>query len=265
MQEGTSDRIGAELPCVLVNVVRGGPGLGNIAPAQSDYFMTTRGGGQGDGSGLSFAPYSVQEFHDLTARAFDIAFRYRTPVTILADAILGQMQEPCALGPWETPTPVETDWAVGGPRHGRPGRIINSLYTDPNDLEERNEVIFARYAEAAANETAWAEYGDDDPDILLCAYGISARVCETAVDWAAEAGLKARLLRPISLFPFPTAPIRAWAERVKVILVAELSMGQFVQDVRLAVEGRCPVELTYRVGGNFPSPEDVLARVQALV
>ncbi|MBU0611347.1 MAG: 3-methyl-2-oxobutanoate dehydrogenase subunit VorB [Armatimonadetes bacterium] len=263
MQEGLSYMIGAELPCVIVNVVCGGPGLVNIAPAQSDYFLTTRGCGHGDGSGLSFAPYNVQEMHDWTARAFEIAFRYRTPVTILADAILGQMQEPCTLAPWGAPTPIETDWSVGGKRHGRPRHLINSLYTNPDDLEAINERIFARYREAAANETRWEEYGSDEPELLLCAYGISARVCETAVDWAREAGLQARLLRPISLFPFPTAPLRAWSERVRAVLVAELSMGQFIQDVRLAVEGRCPVELVYRTGGNFLTPEEVLARMQA--
>jgi len=148
MQEGISYMIGAELPCVIVNVVRGGPGLGNIAPAQSDYFLTTRGGGHGDGAGLSFAPYNVQEMHDWTARAFDIAFRYRTPVTILADAILGQMQEPCLLTPWAEPPPVECDWCVGGVRRERPARVVNSLYINPDDLEAKNLTIFARYQEA---------------------------------------------------------------------------------------------------------------------
>ncbi len=265
MQEGLSYMVGAELPCVIVNVVRGGPGLGNIAPAQSDYFLTTRGCGHGDGSGLSFAPYSVQEMHDWTARAFEIAFRYRTPVTILADAILGQMREPCTLTPWTDPTPMECDWCVGGVRRDRPARVVNSLYIDPDDLEAKNLQIFERYREAAEHETLWEEYGADEPDLLLVAYGISARVCETAVDWAREAGVKARLLRAISLFPFPTDPLREWSERVRLMLVAEMSMGQFVQDVRLAVEGRCPVELVGRTGGNFLTPEEVLAKVRALV
>jgi len=265
MQEGLSYMIGAELPCVIVNVVRGGPGLGNIAPAQSDYFLTTRGCGHGDGSGLSFAPYSVQELHDWTGKAFDIAFRYRTPVTILADAILGQMQEPCTRAPWGDPPPIEADWCVGGVRGDRPRNIINSLYTVPDEMEAKNLTIFERYREAAERETVWEEYGHDEPDILLCAYGISARVCETAADWAGEAGLKARLLRPVSLCPFPTAPVRAWSERVKMILVAEMSMGQFIQDVQLAVAGRCPVELVSRTGGNFLTPEEVLAKIQALL
>lgn len=265
MQEGLSYMVGAELPCVIVNIARGGPGLGNIGPSQSDYFLTTRGAGHGDGAGLSFAPYSVQELHDWTARAFDIAFRYRTPVTILGDGIIGQMQEPCLLTPWDEPPPVECDWCVGGIRANRPQHLVNSLYIGLEDLEAKNCEIFARYAEAAQQETVWHEYGHEEPDILLCAYGISARVCETVVDWAQEAGIKARLLRPVSLFPFPSEPLARWAERVKTILVVELSMGQFVQDVRLAVEGRCPVELLCRPGGPLLTPEVVLERVRELV
>lgn len=264
MQEGISYLVGAQLPCVIVNVARGGPGLGNIGPGQADYFMTTRGAGHGDGAGLSFAPYSVQELHDCTARAFEVAFEYRTPVTILADGILGQMQEPCLLAPWEERPPASCDWCVGGSRQGRARRLVNSLYVDLDELERNNEEIFASYARAEQHEVAWAEYGHDEPDLLLCAYGISARACETAVDWAAEAGIKARLVRPISLFPFPVKPLREWAERVKLVLVAELSMGQLVQDVRLAVEGRCPVELTYRVGGNLLTPEELLETIKSL-
>lgn len=264
MQEGLSYMIGAELPCVVVNIARGGPGLGNIAPSQSDYFLATRGCGHGDGSGLTFAPYSVQELHDWTGRAFAIAERYRTPVTVLGDGIIGQMQEPCNLAAWGDVPPAEFDWNVGGPRGRRQRRIINSLYIDLAELEAKNHQIFDRYAQAAAAETVWEEYGCEEPEILLCAYGISARVCETAVDWAAEAGLKARLLRPISLYPFPIAPLQQYAEQVRHIVVAELSMGQMVQDVRLAVEGRCPVSLVNRVGGSFLSPEEVLQKLLAL-
>lgn len=264
MQEGLSYMIGAELPCVIINIARGGPGLGNIAPSQSDYFLSTRGCGHGDGSGLTFAPYSVQELHDWTAKAFGLAEQYRTPVTILGDGIIGQMQEPCNLAAWGEVPHTEFDWNVGGERHGRQRRIVNSLYIDLAELEAKNHTIFDRYAQAAINETVWEEYGNEEPDLLLCAYGISARVCETAADWAAEAGIKARLLRPVSLYPFPTAPIQQWAEKVKHILVAELSMGQFIQDVRLAVEGRCPVSLVNRVGGSFLTPEEVLAKMLEL-
>jgi 2-oxoglutarate ferredoxin oxidoreductase subunit alpha len=265
MQEGISYMIGAELPVVIVNIARGGPGLGNIGPSQSDYFLTTRGGGHGDGAGLSFAPYSVQELHDWTGKAFDLAFRYRTPVTILADGILGQMQEPCVPAPWDDRPEPECDWSVGGVRKDRPRHLVNSLYIDLEELEAKNYEIFGRYAEAAQHEVVWEEHGHEDPEILLCAYGISARVCETAVDWAQEAGIRARLLRPVSLFPFPSAPLVQWAGRVKAILVVELSMGQFVQDVRLAVEGRCPVELLCRPGGPLLTPEAVLETITRLV
>jgi len=264
MQEGLSYIVGAELPCVIINIVRGGPGLGNIGPSQSDYFLATRGAGHGDGSGLTFAPYSVQELHDWCARAFAIAERYRTPVTILGDGILGQMLEPCELLPWTGPPVTEFDWTIGGVRHGRPRRIVNSLYVDLDELEAQNHKIFERYRQAEEQETTWQEYGHEEPDLLLCAYGICGRVCETVADWANERGLKVRLLRPISLFPFPTEPIRSWAERVKHILVCELSMGQLIQDVRLAVEGRCPVHLSSRTGGAFLTPEEVLERVEQL-
>jgi 2-oxoglutarate/2-oxoacid ferredoxin oxidoreductase subunit alpha len=261
MQEGLSYMIGSELPCVVINVCRGGPGLGNIAAAQSDYFMATRGAGHGDGSGLVFAPYSVQEMHDLTAQAFAVAEKYRTPVTVLADGILGQMAEPCRLQPWGEAPDQQFDWAIGGHRHGRERRVVNSLFVDPQGLDAHNQQIFARYQQAVAEVTSWQEYGHEEPDLLLCAYGICGRVAETVVDWAAAQGLKLRLLRPVSLLPFPSAPLRSWAERVRGIMVVELSMGQFVQDVRLAVEGRCPVHLQQRTGGVLLTPEDVLAEV----
>lgn len=265
MQEGLSYIVGMELPCVIVNVCRGGPGLGNIAAAQSDYFLATRGAGHGDGAGLVVAPYSVQEMHDLTAGAFPLAERYRTPVTVLADGILGQMIEPCELGSWDLVPYERGDWTIGGARQGRPRRIINSLYVDPDDLNAHNERLFARYAQAAAEATAWEEYGHDEPDLLLCAYGICARVAETVVDWGQERGLRLRLVRPITLLPFPTAVLRDWAARVQRMLVCELSMGQFVQDVRLAVEGRCPVHLLQRTGGVLLTPEMVLDEVVGLM
>ena len=259
MSEGLSYLIAAELPCVLVNMVRGGPGLGNIAAAQSDYWLATRGAGHGDGAPLVYAPYSVQELHDFTADAFEIAERYRSPVLILGDAILATMLEACARRPvTEVPNAVDHPWALGSGLQGRERRIINSLYTNVVELEQVNLRIAARYVEAAQRETRWEEYGHDDPDILVCAYGISARVCETAVDRAIEQGLRVRLLRPITLFPFPAAPIAALAERVKHCLVVELSMGQFIEDVRLAIEGRCPVSLLGHSGGVVTTPEELL-------
>ena len=261
MQEGLSYMIGSELPCVVVNMVRGGPGLGNIAVSQGDYWMATHGGGHGDGRMITLTPSTVQEMHDFTARAFDIADRYRAPTMILADALLANMMESCRLLPRRELPPPERPWAVGPRDDECERRVINSLYVDFDVLEGLNERIVERYALAAEEITDWDEYGHEDPDLLVCAYGISARICETAVDHALEAGLRVRLLNPKTVFPFPTAPIRALAERVKATLVVELSTGQFVEDVRLAVEGRCPVEFLGRTGGNMPWASEVTARL----
>lgn len=265
MQEGLSYIIGAELPCVVVNMVRGGPGLGNIGAAQSDYWMATRGAGHGDGRPLVFAPYSVQELHDLTAQAFDIAEEYRNPVMILGDAILATMLEPCVLRPVsEVPVARDLPWALGSGLRGRDRHLVNSLYIDLAEMEQVNLRIAARYARAAEKQTRWEEYGAAEPEVLLCAYGISARVCETAVDLLSERGVAARLLRPISVFPFPSAPLAALAERVRHCLTVELSLGQFVDDVRLAVEGRCPVSLLAHTGGILCTPEEVAERAVEL-
>ena len=261
MQEGLSYMIGAELPCVLVNMVRGGPGLGNIAAAQSDYWMSTRGGGHGDGQPLAFAPWSVQECFDLTRQAFDITQRYRLPVYVLGDAILAQMMEPVTVAAPEQHDYPQPDWAVGGIRHGRPRRVVTSIYIAADALEDLNLRVQRRMLEAAERETRWEELGDEEPELLLCAYGLSARIGQTAVELAQAAGVRARLLRPISVFPFPTAPIRAWAERVRRVLVVELSLGQFVEDVRLAVEGRCPVDFMGHTGGMLFNPEQIADRL----
>jgi len=264
MQEGLSYMIGAELPCVLVNMVRGGPGLGNIACAQSDYWLSTRGAGHGDGQCLTFAPWSTQEIYDLTADSFDIALRYRNPLVILADAILAQMMEPVQPREPVEPNFPQPDWAVGGSLAERDRRVVTSIHIAAQEEEDTNRRIYGRYAEAAERETRWEEMGDEEPEILVCAYGLTARICQTGVELAQAAGVRARLLRPISLFPFPTEPIRTWAERVKTILSVELSLGQFVEDVRLAVEGRCPVELAAHTGGVLFTPEDICERLVAL-
>ncbi len=264
MQEGLSYMIGAELPCVVVNMVRGGPGLGNIAPAQSDYWLATRGAGHGDGRCLTFAPFSIQEIYDLTGQAFPIAQKYRNPVMILADAILASMREPCLLHERRDPPREKPSWAIGRGMESRERNIINSLYVDPPAMEEVNWRIQQRYEQAANDETRWTEHGADEPEILVCAYGISARICQTAIERATEAGVPTRLIRPISLFPFPSQVIRDWAERVKQVLVVELSMGQFIEDVRLAIEGACPVELMSRTGGMMMTPEDVTERIIAM-
>ena len=261
MQEGISYMIGAELPCVIVNMVRGGPGLGNIACAQSDYWLSTRGGGHGDGQCLTYAPWSIQEIYDLTMEAFALTQKYRNPLVILGDAILAQMMEPVEPRAYVSTDFPRTDWEVGGYIEGRERKVVTSIYISGEDEEALNCRVQERYREAAKQATRWEELGDEEPEILVCAYGIAARVCQTAVEMVAAQGLKARLLRPISLFPFPTTPIRGWSERVKKTLVVELSMGQFVEDVRLAVEGRCPVELAWHTGGMLFSPEEVAKRL----
>ena len=203
MQEGISYMYGAELPCVIVNMVRGGPGLGNIAAAQSDYWLSTRGGGHGDGQMITFAPWSVQEVYDLTRDSFDVALKYRAPVSLLGDGILAQMMEPVQTGRQLDPVYPAPEWAIGGERHGRDKHVITSIYIEPQTLEDLNKRLYARYAQAAQEETRWEEVGDEDPDILVCAYGIAARVCQTGVEQAAARGVKVRMLRPITLFPFP--------------------------------------------------------------
>ncbi len=264
MQEGLSYMLGAELPCVVVDMVRGGPGLGNIASAQSDYWLATRGCGHGDGRCITLTPSTVQELHDFTARAFEIADRYQNPTMILADATLANMMEPVRmLKRTEMPAP-DRPYAVGPHDDDCGRRIINSLWTDFDVMEAVNLRIMERYERAAAEITDWDEYGSDEPDLLVCAYGISARICETAVDQAAEEGLQVRLINPKTVFPFPTQPIRDWSERVRGVLVVELSMGQFIEDVELAVQGRCPVQLLGRAGGNMPWANDVVERLTEL-
>jgi len=264
-QEGISYLAESELPCVIVNVMRGGSGLGNIAPAQADYFQAVKGGGHGDYRTLVLAPWSVQEFYDLTRAAFEIADRYRNPALVLADALLGQMMEPIVI-PDDAVDPAalpRKPWATDGAQ-GRPRNIINSLYIEAANLEQVNLRIQARYDEAAKNEIRFAEENLDDADYAILAYGTAARVAVTAIDHARERGIRAGLFRPISLYPFPSPAIAALAERVKAILVVELSLGQLVEDVRLAVEGRCPVSLLGRSGGIVMTPVEVLGAIDEL-
>ncbi len=265
MQEGLSYICGAELPCVVVNMVRGGPGLGNIAPAQSDYWLATRGAGHGDSRCLTFAPDSVQELHNWGADAFPIAQKYRLPVMILGDGILASMAEPVELRERQEPPGRSQEWAVGGIREGRERRVINSLWTDAEVMEAVNLRMQARFNAAAEHETRWEEYGDDDPQIVYVAYGISARVCKTAVERLADEGVRVRLIRPISLFPFPAEPIVAWAEKTEKMVCVELSLGQMIEDVRLSVEGRCKVDFIGRTGGIILTPDDVVASTKTLL
>ncbi len=264
-QEGISYIAESELPCVIVNIMRGGSGLGNIAPAQADYFQAVKGGGHGDYRTLVFAPWSVQELYDLTREAFEIADRYRTPVLILADALLGQMMEAMVL-PADVVDPASLPpkpWATTGAK-GRPRNIVNSLYIAPPDLEQVNLRLQARYDEAAESEVRCARERLEDAELAIIAYGTAARVALTAIEEARARGLRVGLFRPISLYPFPTREIGELVKRVKAILVVELSVGQLVEDVRLAVEGRCPVHLHGRTGGIVPTPAQMVEAIERL-
>ena len=261
-QEGISYMAGAELPGVVVNVQRGGPGLGNIAASQSDYFQSVKGGGHGDYRTITLAPWSVTECYTFTAEAFDIADEYRGVVLVLLDAILGQMIEPVKVPNWK-PKHFPKPWATTGAR-GREKNIIASLYIRPPDLEEVNLRIQARYDLAAERLTRTHSMMTEDADVVLVAYGCSARICRTVVDMARAEGIRAGLLRPITLYPFPNREIRALADGGASFLVVELSLGQMVEDVRLAVEGTAEVRFRGRAGGMVPTPVEILDQVREM-
>jgi 2-oxoglutarate ferredoxin oxidoreductase subunit alpha len=267
MAEALSYIAGAELPVVLVNIVRSGPGLGGILPAQSDYLQATKGGGHGDYRLLVLAPWSVQEAADLVMDAFDLADYYRNPVMVMGDGLIGQMMEPVEFADHDEPIRplAPKSWASNGCK-GRPPNIINSLYLNPNELEQVNERLQAKYREMAEKEIRFAEYGTDrDYDLLLCAYGTVARVCLTALEELEERGVHVGLFRPISLYPFPYAQLRERASRAGHVLVAELSAGQMIEDVRLALHEQVPIHFHGRTGGNLISPEDVMREVEKIL
>ena len=260
-QEGISYIACAELPCVIVNIVRAGPGLGGIQPAQGDYFQATKGGGHGDYRLIVLAPGSVQEACDFTYQAFDLADKYRNPVMVLGDGMIGQMMEPVTLPPMRELSDIpRKEWATDG-RFGDNRRIINTLLINPDDLEEKNIALFKKYDEIKKNETRCETYRTEDAEIVLVAYGTVARICKSAVDAMRENGVKAGLIRPITLFPFPDGQINAVAAQpcVKKFLTVELSMGQMVEDVRLAVNGLKPVDFFGRTGGNIMTEEEIIA------
>ena len=257
MQEGISYMAGAELPCVIVDVMRGGPGLGNIAPEQSDYFQVVKGGGHGCYRTIVLAPGSVQEMRDLTVRAFELSDRYRNPAVVLADGVLGQMMEGIERGA-EARAEAGKPWAVAGDAATR-RNLISSIFLEPAALERHVESLAAKYRALEAEACDWEEYRTGGADAVVVAYGITSRVARAAVDAARARGIAAGLLRPISLYPFPRDPIARFASRGCALLVAELSTGQLLEDVLLAVEGRAPVRQIHRTGGMIPSPEDVVA------
>ena len=262
-QEGISYLAGADLPALIVNVQRGGPGLGGIQPSQSDYFQATKGGGHGDYHLIVFTPDSVQEMADLTALAFDLADKYRVPSMLLADGTMGQMMEPVVL-PEEHVNEIPKPWAVTGTKMERKHNIVNSLSLVPEELEQQNFARFERYRQIEENEVRYESYKMDDAEYCIVAFGIAARVSKNAVDALRAAGVKAGLIRPITVWPFPKKAIAEAADKVKAFVSVELSMGQMIEDVRLAEECRRPVVLCNRSGGLIPTPEQIIASVKAL-
>jgi len=270
--EGLSYMAGCDLPAVVVNVQRGGPGLGGIQPSQADYFQATRGIGHGDFHLIVLAPNTIQEMVDLTALAFDLADRYRMTAMILADGILGQMMEPVVLpeahagrgGP-DALFPSyndKKDWAVMGTGGTRERRIVNSLYLEPEELEEKNIRRYERYAQIAQNEPRYEALLLDDADVVVAAYGASSRVARNAIAEARNQGIKAGLLRPVTLWPFPKAAFDKAADTARAFVTVEMSMGQMIEDVELAIRCRRPVYLCNRTGGMVPTPEEVLNAIK---
>ena len=261
-QEGISYIAGAELPCLIVNVMRGGPGLGTIQPSQADYFQTTKGGGHGDYRVIALAPASVQEMADFVKLGFDLAFKYRNPAMILADGVIGQMMEKVVL---PEPKPRRTDeeiieqcpWASTGCK-GRKPNVITSLELDPAVMEQRNIHLQNKYAEIEANERRFEEIECEDAEYMIVAFGSCARIAQKAMEHAREEGIKVGLFRPITLWPFPAPEIAKRAKQVKGILVVELNSGQMIEDVKLAVECNIPVHHFGRLGGIVPDPDEVV-------
>jgi 2-oxoglutarate ferredoxin oxidoreductase subunit alpha len=268
MAEAISYLAGSELPVVIVNIMRAGPGLGGILPSQGDYFQATKGMGHGDFKVLALAPWSIQEAADLVQDAFDLADYYRNPVMVLGDGLIGQMMEPVEFT--EDRHPIKElkpkEWAATGWSGGRPRAIINSLFLDPEELERHNQKLKAKYEAIVRDEVRVETYGDEgEADVLIIAYGTVARVCSTAMEDLTARGLKMAMVRPVTLFPYPYAAVREAAERAKAILVVELSAGQMIEDVQLATRGSKPIHFHCRMGGMLVSPEEVVAKVQAIV
>lgn len=269
-QEGISYIAGSELPCLIVNVVRGGPGLGTIQPSQGDYFQSTKGGGHGDYRLIVLAPASVQEMSDFVSLGFDLAFKYRNPAMILSDGVIGQMMEKVEL---QEPKPRWTKeevvkmspWATTGKTPDRERNIITSLDLDPARQEKHVMKLDRKYKEIEENEVRYEKINCDDAEYLFVAFGSSARICQKAMDNARAKGIKVGLLRPITLFPFPKKPLAELSNQVKGILTVEMNLGQMVEDVRLAVNCKVKVEHYGRVGGIIPTPDEVLEVLQTKI
>ncbi len=262
--EGISYMVGSDLPCLILNVQRGGPGLGGIQPAQSDYYQATKANGHGDLHLIVLAPSSIQEMAALTAKGFGLADTYRVPAMLLADGALGQMMEPVDFDEIDfTPAP-EKPWATAGHGGKRKKNIVNSLFIQPETLEELVLERFARYDKIAENEVMSESYLTEDAELVIVAYGITARICKTAVNMARKAGIKVGLFRPITLWPYPKQELAALADTAKQFLVCELNMGQMVDDVKVSIDCRRPVSFFGRTGGMIPTPADVFAEIKKL-
>lgn len=263
--EGISYIAGSDLPCLIINVQRGGPGLGGIQPSQADYWQATRATGHGDFHILVFAPATIQEMVDLVYTAYDKADEYRMPSMILADGMLGQMMEPVEFPEKEADHQIEKPWATIGHQNKRPHNITNSLYLDPNELEQKVVERFKRYEIIKEKEPMAEEYLVEDAEIVLVSFGATARIVKSAVNSARAMGIKAGMIRPITLWPFPEKVIRKAAKTADCFLSVEMNMGQMVDDVRLAVNGEKPVFFFGRTGGIIPSPAEVLGEIQKIM
>lgn len=260
MQEGLSYIAGSEVPCVVVDIMRGGPGLGNIQPGQGDYFQITRSAGHGDFHPIVLAPSTVQEAVDLTYLSFDLAFHYRTIVIVAGDGALGQMMEPVEMPPMREPILARPDWALAG-TDGRAPRIVTSLYLDADELERTNLRLQAKLHGIRAAEQSWDTFQTDDAELLVVAFGTVGRIAKTAVRAARAAGIRAGLFRPISLWPYPEAALDELIDRVQGVLVVEMNAGQMLEDVRAIVQGRVPVRFLGRMGGVIPLPDEIGAEL----
>lgn len=268
MQEGITYMAGAEVPGLIVNVQRGGPGLGTIQPSQGDYFQATRGGGNGDYYVIVLAPASVQDMADFVDLSFELSFKYRIPVMILSDGVIGQMMEKVILPPFK---PRRTDeevikecpWAATGLK-GRKKNIVTSLELDPTNMEEHNLHLQRKYQVIRENEVRYEEYLCDDADYLIVAFGSASRIAQKAIEGCRNKGIRVGMLRPITLWPFPTSAIKSMAEKVKGILSVEINAGQMVEDIQLAVQGRVPVSQYGRMGGIVPAPDEIVAEIEKM-
>ena len=259
-QEGITYIAGAQLPCVIVDICRAGPGLGNIGPEQSDYNQACKGGGHGCYHNIVLAPASVQEMCDFTRKGFDLAFKYRNPVIILADGVLGHMVEPLQFPQEAIEHTIDTTWAVAGRAETR-GNLVTSISLDFGDLEKHNLILQEKYRQVEENEVLWDGYRLEDADVVLVSYGISSRIARSAVDRARKEGIRAGLFRPITLYPFPTEQIAKLADRGCKFISVEMSNGQMRDDIRLA-SGCRPVELVCRYGGNLINIDEIMEKIR---